>query len=73
MYFFLTNNYFLCLASQSRLPQGDLQTATVSALSPAPGGGVIDVAPLVMDDAHWCVTTIHFNEHVWLNAVTCVK
>jgi hypothetical protein len=63
MCFFLTN-YFLRLASLSRPPQGDLQTAAVSALSPAPGGGVVHIVLLVMDDADWCVTTIHFNEHV---------
>lgn len=65
MYFFLTN-YFLCLASLSRPPPRgrDLRTATVSTLLPAPGGGVVDVVLLVMDDADWCVTTIHFNEHV---------
>jgi hypothetical protein len=48
----------------SRPPQGDLQTASVSALLPAQGGGVVDVALLVMDDTNWCVTTIHFNEYV---------
>jgi hypothetical protein len=27
---------------------------------------VVDVALLVMDDTNWCVTTIHFNEYVWM-------